>query len=45
VSASVAVAVAQRAIDEGLAQADLADPVQAVQDAMWQARYPSLVVK
>jgi malate dehydrogenase (oxaloacetate-decarboxylating) len=45
VSASVAVAVAKCAIEEGLAQADLADPVQAVQEAMWQPVYPSLGVK
>jgi malate dehydrogenase (oxaloacetate-decarboxylating) len=42
VSASVAVAVAGRAIEDGVAQADLPDPVQAVQDAMWQATYPRL---
>jgi malate dehydrogenase (oxaloacetate-decarboxylating) len=42
VSASVAVAVARRAIEDGVAQADLPDPVQAVQDAIWQAAYPSL---
>jgi malate dehydrogenase (oxaloacetate-decarboxylating) len=42
VSATVAVAVAEQAARDGAAQADLADPVQAVQDAMWQATYPSL---
>jgi malate dehydrogenase (oxaloacetate-decarboxylating) len=45
VSAAVAVAVARRAIDDGVAQADLRDPVQAVQDAIWQAAYPSLAAK
>jgi malate dehydrogenase (oxaloacetate-decarboxylating) len=45
VSASVAVAVASRAIEDGVAQADLQDPVQAVQDEIWQAAYPSLDVK
>ena len=45
VSATVAVAVATRAIEDGVAQADLTDPVQAVQDAIWQATYPSLEVK
>jgi malate dehydrogenase (oxaloacetate-decarboxylating) len=45
VSASVAVAVAKRAVEEGVAQADLSDPVQAVQDAMWQATYRPLEVK
>jgi malate dehydrogenase (oxaloacetate-decarboxylating) len=44
VSASVAVAVARRAAQDGVAQADLDDPVQAVQDAMWRATYPSLEV-
>jgi malate dehydrogenase (oxaloacetate-decarboxylating) len=45
VSASVAVAVARRAIDDGVAQAQLPDPVQAVQDAIWQAAYPRSEVK
>jgi malate dehydrogenase (oxaloacetate-decarboxylating) len=45
VSATVAVAVAKRAVEDGVAAADLADPVQAVQDAIWQATYPSLEVK
>jgi malate dehydrogenase (oxaloacetate-decarboxylating) len=44
VSASVAVAVARQAIEDGVAEADLPDPVQAVQDAMWHAAYPSLQV-
>jgi malate dehydrogenase (oxaloacetate-decarboxylating) len=39
VSATVAVAVANRAAEDGVAAADLSDPVQAVQDAMWQAVY------
>jgi malate dehydrogenase (oxaloacetate-decarboxylating) len=39
VSATVAVAVARAAVEEGVAQADLPDPIQAVQDAMWQAVY------
>jgi malate dehydrogenase (oxaloacetate-decarboxylating) len=41
-SATVAVAVARRAAQDGVAQADLAEPVQAVQDAMWRAAYPPL---
>jgi malate dehydrogenase (oxaloacetate-decarboxylating) len=41
VSATVAVAVAKQALNDGVAQATLADPVQAVQDAMWQASYES----
>jgi malate dehydrogenase (oxaloacetate-decarboxylating) len=44
VSASVAVAVARQAIEDGVADADLPDPVQAVQDAMWHAAYPRLQV-
>ncbi|WP_433216913.1 NAD-dependent malic enzyme [Microtetraspora malaysiensis] len=39
VSATVAVAVAEQAAREGLARADLKDPVQQVQDAMWQPVY------
>jgi malate dehydrogenase (oxaloacetate-decarboxylating) len=41
-SATVAVAVARAAIRDGVAQADPADPVQAVHDAMWRADYPPL---
>lgn len=43
-SATVAVAVAQQAAHDGIAQAELADPIQAVQDAMWHAAYPTLEV-
>ncbi|GAA2211553.1 oxaloacetate-decarboxylating malate dehydrogenase [Nonomuraea monospora] len=39
VSATVAVAVARQAAEEGLARVALDDPVQQVQDAMWQPRY------
>ncbi|MFC4999076.1 NAD-dependent malic enzyme [Dactylosporangium cerinum] len=39
VSATVAVAVAKQAAAEHLAQAPLKDPVQQVQDAMWQPEY------
>src|SRR5450755_4573731 len=39
VSATVAVAVAEAAVEEGLAGVDLFDIVQQVQDAMWQPRY------
>lgn len=45
VSAAVAVAVAKQAVQDGVAEVDLPDPVQAVQDAMWRAAYPSLEVK
>jgi malate dehydrogenase (oxaloacetate-decarboxylating) len=40
VSAAVAIAVAKTAADEGLAQADLHDPIQQVHDAMWRPEYP-----
>jgi malate dehydrogenase (oxaloacetate-decarboxylating) len=42
-SATVAVAVANQAAQDGVA-APLDDPVEAVQEAMWQAVYPSLEV-
>jgi malate dehydrogenase (oxaloacetate-decarboxylating) len=42
VSATVAVAVAEQADKDGVADAHLTDPVQAVQDAMWQAAYSPL---
>jgi malate dehydrogenase (oxaloacetate-decarboxylating) len=38
-SATVAVAVAERAAAEGLAEAKLTDPVQQVKDGMWQPVY------
>jgi malate dehydrogenase (oxaloacetate-decarboxylating) len=41
-SAAVAGAVARRAAQDGVAQVDLADPDQAVRDAMWRAAYPPL---
>jgi malate dehydrogenase (oxaloacetate-decarboxylating) len=44
-SASVAVAVARQAARDGVAEVDLTDPVQAVQDAMWHATYPPLELK
>ena len=44
-SATVAVAVARKAIEDGVARADLPDPVQAVQSAMWQAAYRPLEVR
>ena len=43
-SATVAVAVANQAAQDGVAQAQLTDPMQAVHDAMWHADYPSLEV-
>lgn len=42
VSATVAVAVAQQAAADGVARATISDPVQAVQDAMWQPTYQPL---
>ncbi|MFC7649727.1 malic enzyme-like NAD(P)-binding protein [Streptosporangium lutulentum] len=39
ISATVAVAVAKQAAGENLARVDLYDPVQQVQDAMWQPEY------
>jgi malate dehydrogenase (oxaloacetate-decarboxylating) len=41
-SATVGVAVARAAVRDGVAQADLPNPIQAVQDAMWRAAYPPL---
>jgi malate dehydrogenase (oxaloacetate-decarboxylating) len=40
VSATVAVAVAQAAASEGLAQVELVDPIQQVHQAMWPPEYP-----
>ena len=40
-SATTAVAVLKAAADEGVATKKPADPVQAVQDAMWQPVYPN----
>lgn len=40
-SATVAVAVAKAAADDGVATISHDDPVQAVQDAMWQPVYPA----
>ena len=44
-SATVAVAVARAAERNGVARADLSNPIQAVQDAMWRAAYPPLEVE
>jgi malate dehydrogenase (oxaloacetate-decarboxylating) len=41
-SSTVAVAVVRAAVDDGVAQVNPADPVQAVHDAMWRAAYPPL---
>jgi malate dehydrogenase (oxaloacetate-decarboxylating) len=42
ISATVAVGVSRAAGADGVAQRDLTNPVQAVQDAMWHAAYPPL---
>jgi malate dehydrogenase (oxaloacetate-decarboxylating) len=42
VSAAVAIAVATAAAKEGLAQAELHDPIQQVHDAMWRPVYPRI---
>src|SRR5918996_704828 len=42
VSAAVAVEVAKKAKDEGLARAKLTNIVQEVHDIMWQPRYPQI---
>jgi malate dehydrogenase (oxaloacetate-decarboxylating) len=44
VSAAVAVAVARTAVQEGLAQVELSDPIQQVHDAMWRPEYPRIEV-
>ena len=43
-SATVAAAVARRAAQEGVAEVELADPIQAVKDQMWRAEYPPLPI-
>jgi malate dehydrogenase (oxaloacetate-decarboxylating) len=42
VSATVAVAVVEAAIESGLAGAKIDDPIAAVQEAMWQPDYPRI---
>lgn len=42
VSATVAIAVAKRATEEGVAQLPLTDPIQQVYERMWQPRYPDI---
>jgi len=44
VSATVAIAVAQAAEADGVAERPLTDPVQQVFDAMWQPVYPELIL-
>ena len=45
VSAAVAIAVARAAAAEGLAQAELANPIQQVHEAMWRPDYPRVEAK
>jgi malate dehydrogenase (oxaloacetate-decarboxylating) len=45
VSAAVAIAVAKAAVDEGLAQVPITNPIQQVQDAMWRPEYPKVEVE
>ena len=40
VSATVAVAVVRAAVEEGLAQAEVTDPLAQVHAAMWEPVYP-----
>jgi malate dehydrogenase (oxaloacetate-decarboxylating) len=44
VSAAVAVAVALAAVEEGVAQVQVGDPIQQVHQAMWRPEYPQLEV-
>jgi malate dehydrogenase (oxaloacetate-decarboxylating) len=41
-SATTAVAVARKAAEEGVATRELGNPIQAVQDAMWEPVYPEV---
>lgn len=45
VSATVAIAVAAAAKEEGVADAPLEDPIQQVFDAMWDPVYPELIIE
>jgi malate dehydrogenase (oxaloacetate-decarboxylating) len=45
VSAAVAVAVATAAVDEGLAQTPVSNPIQQVHEAMWRPDYPQIDVR
>jgi malate dehydrogenase (oxaloacetate-decarboxylating) len=45
VSAAVAVAVAVAAVEEGLAQVQVDNPIQQVHEAMWRPDYPRIEIK
>ena len=40
--AAVAIAVVRAAVEDGLAQADITNPIQQVHRAMWRPQYPRL---
>src|SRR5690606_38685472 len=44
VSTTVAIAVAERAAAEGVAQQPLTDPIQQIYERMWQPKYPRVEV-
>jgi malate dehydrogenase (oxaloacetate-decarboxylating) len=44
ISATVAVAVARAAAEDGVAD-ELVDPIQQVYDAMWLPDYPELIIE
>ena len=44
VSAAVALAVANTAVEEGFARVELHDPIEQVQQAMWHPEYPRIVL-
>ena len=45
VSAAVGVAVAVAAVEEGLAQVPVDNPIQQVHEAMWRPDYPRIEIK
>ena len=45
VSATVAVAVAHAAVEDGVARDELVDPIQQVYDAMWLPDYPEIIIE
>jgi malate dehydrogenase (oxaloacetate-decarboxylating) len=45
VSAAVGIEVVRAAVAEGLAQAEITNPIQQVHDAMWRPQYPRLETK
>jgi malate dehydrogenase (oxaloacetate-decarboxylating) len=45
VSAAVGIAVARAAVDEGLAQVPVTNPIQQVHEAMWRPEYPRVEIE